>query len=134
MDEVRFIGLKKIIGDKGSVAHIIRSPDFQIKEVYMSSVHKNAVKGWKKHVSMTLNLVVIKGSVKFTFVKGSQTCEHTIGEENYGRLVVKPGCWVCFEGLDQENLIINCADMAHDPSEVKVIPFKGYSCDVFKWD
>lgn len=126
MDEIRFIGLKKIIGDKGSVAHIIRSPDFQIEEVYMSSVDKNAVKGWKKHKSMTLNLVVIKGSVKFTFVKDLKTCEYTIGEKNYGRLVVKPGCWFCFEGLDQENLIINCADMAHDPNEVEIKPFEGY--------
>jgi len=126
MDEISFIDLKKIIGEKGSVAHIIRSPDFQIKEVYMSSVNKNTVKGWKKHKSMTLNLVVIKGRVKFTFVKRTQTSEHTIGEGNYGRLIVKPGCWFCFEGLDKENLIINCADMAHDPNEVELKPFTGY--------
>ena len=118
MDEIIFTELNRIRGDKGDVAHILKNPDFRIEEVYMSSVSQGAVKGWKRHNRMTLNLVVIKGSVKFTIVHNNRVYQEVIGEKNYGRLTVKPGLWVCFEGLEKENLIINCADMVHDPSEV----------------
>ena len=120
MDEVSFFKLDKIHNDKGSVAHIIKKPSFFIEEVYMSSVKKNVVKGWKKHNRMTLNLVVIKGRVKFTFFKDNNTLEFLIGDDNYGRLVVAPGWWFSFKGLDEENLVINCADMVHDPTEVEI--------------
>tara|TARA_B110000977_G_scaffold159698_1_gene203721 strand:- start:466 stop:921 length:456 start_codon:yes stop_codon:yes gene_type:complete len=133
MDEIRFIPLKMIPGEKGSVSHIMKSPDFFIKEVYMSTVNRNSVKGWKKHTKMTLNLAVIKGSVKFTFIKNAKTCQYTVGGKNYGRLVVAPGCWVCFEGLEEENMIVNCADLEHDPDEIELRSFEGYPKDISSW-
>ena len=126
MDEVRLIPLKKIVGDKGSVFHIIRDPEFDIKEVYLSTVKKHSVKGWKKHINMSLSLVVVQGNVKFTVKKDAMTGQYTIGEDNYCRLEVQPGCWVCFEGLNDENMIINCADLGHDPEEVILRSFGGY--------
>ena len=133
MDEVTLIQLKRITGDNGSVFHVIKDPTLPIKEVYVSTVNKNSVKGWKKHASMTLNLVVIKGSVKFTIKKDSRVCQHIIGENNYCRLVVDPDCWVCFEGIDEENIIINCADLVHDPSEAEIKAFEGYDEDISNW-
>ena len=126
MGEVSLIPLQKITGDKGSVFHIIKDPSFKIKEVYVSTVDQNSVKGWKKHLKMTLNLVVIKGDVKFTIKKNSKTYQYVIGDSNYCRLVVAPKCWVCFEGVGEENIIINCADLEHVPSETEIKPFEGY--------
>ena len=120
MDEVKFIPLKKISSEKGSVFHVIKNPDFFIREVYVSTVKKNSVKGWKKHKEMTLNLTVIKGRVKFNLTKNSNKCEYIIGDHNYGRLVVQPGWWVSFEGIDEENIILNCADLEHNSEEIEV--------------
>ena len=131
MGEVTLIPLKKISGDKGSVYHIIKDPSFTINEVYVSTVDQNSVKGWKKHLKMTLNLVVIKGDVKFTFRKKSRTYQYIIGDSNYCRLVVEPNYWVCFEGIGEENIIINCADLKHDPNEVKMINFNRYNDILF---
>lgn len=133
MGEVSLIPLEKITGSKGSVFHIIKNPRLKINEVYVSTVDQKAVKGWKKHLKMTLNLVVIKGDVKFTIRKNSKTYQYTIGDSNYCRLVVNPNCWVCFEGVGEENIIINCADLKHDPSETETKPFEGYDEDIFNW-
>lgn len=131
MGEVSLIPLKKIDGDKGSVFHIIKDPSLTINEVYVSTVDQNSVKGWKKHLKMTLNLVVIKGDVKFTIRKNSETYQYIIGDSNYCRLVISPNYWVCFEGVGAENMIINCADINHDPSEIKTMQFDGYSDPLF---
>ena len=57
--------------DAGSVLHAMRKSDYgfkQLSEVYFSSVNKGAVKAWKQHKEMTLNLVVPEGAVVFVFV------------------------------------------------------------------
>jgi dTDP-4-dehydrorhamnose 3,5-epimerase len=133
MDKVKLIQLDKMSNEKGSVYHIIKEPNFKIKEVYLSSLTKKVVKGWKKHKSMTLNLVVIKGNVLFTILNGGTIEKHTIGDSNYCRLVIPPKCWVCFEGMDHENIIINCSDMVHDPAEIDLKEFNGYEKDFSHW-
>lgn len=132
MDEIKFIPLNKITSDKGSVFHILKNPTFKVNEVYVSTVKKSNIKGWKKHKEMTLNLVVIKGNVKFTFIKKGhkKRYQFEIGDNNYGRLVVKPGFWFCFEGMNDENIIINCADLEHRSDEVDNIPFKSYKDEI----
>ena len=46
MDKVKLIQLDKMSNEKGSVYHIIKEPNFKIKEVYLSSLTKKVVKGW----------------------------------------------------------------------------------------
>jgi len=42
-----------------------------------------------------------------------------IGEERYVRLTVPPGIWFGFQGRGSgQSLLMNLADMAHDPDEV----------------
>lgn len=133
MGKVKLIPLDKMSNEKGSVYHIIKDPSFEIKEVYLSSLGKKVVKGWKKHKSMTLNLVVIKGNVLFTIIHGDDKEQYTIGDINYCRIVIPPMCWVCFEGMDDENIIINCSDMVHDPAEIDLKEFDGYEKDFSDW-
>ncbi len=133
MDSIKAIKLLKIDDDKGSVFHIIKNHNFDIKEVYLSSVGKKIVKGWKQHKLMTLNLVVIKGNVQFSIIKDQSIKKYVIGDSNYCRLIIPPRHWVCFEGLDDENLIINCADLTHDLNEVNLRDFNGYDEDFSNW-
>jgi dTDP-4-dehydrorhamnose 3,5-epimerase len=71
---------------------------------------------------MTLNLVVPLGEISFVFhIKDQENCFRTenIGEEKYVRLTVPPGIWFGFQGRgSSQSLLMNLADMAHDPDEV----------------
>lgn len=123
-NSVLFTPLKIIESDLGSVRHAMRidAAGYNgFEEVYFSSVKKNKIKGWKKHLRMTMNLVVCSGSVKFALV-----CENRIENvslftlspsDNYGRLTVPPNYWLAFKGLCDENLIMNFSNLLHDPAE-----------------
>ena len=91
-------------------------------EVYFSWVEQGAIKAWKCHQRMTLNLVVPVGEVSFVFHLTNQKNNfrtENIGEERYVRLTVPPGIWFGFQGIASErSLLTNVADMVHDPDEV----------------
>jgi dTDP-4-dehydrorhamnose 3,5-epimerase len=130
MEGVLLTPLKQIHHPKGDVLHGMKKSDpgyADFGEAYFSTVHPGEVKPWKKHLRMTLNLVVPVGKIRFVLhddrpdspSKG-QTLSVEIGPENYQRLTVQPGIWLAFEGLDQGlNLLLNMADMEHDPEEVE---------------
>ena len=121
--------LNIIEADSGSVYHGLKNTDngFQdFGEVYFSSVNKNAIKAWKLHKRMTLNLFVPVGAVLFCFIdvrENSNTFNEKFkiifSQNPYCRLTVPPGIWFGFKGVsDGLNLICNVADIPHDPKEV----------------
>jgi dTDP-4-dehydrorhamnose 3,5-epimerase len=122
MDKVILTSLKKIVSDKGNILHAIKKSDtgfVGFGEAYFSHVDKGSIKGWKKHLKMTLNLVVPLGEVQFVVyneVEGS-FCTHNLSKSNYQRLTVGPGLWVAFKGIQNINMLLNIASIEHDPSE-----------------
>ena len=109
----------------GDVMHALKNSDNGFNgfgEVYFSWVERGAIKAWKCHQHMTLNLVVPLGEISFVFhIKDQENCFRTenIGEEKYVRLTVPPGIWFGFQGRgSSQSLLMNLADMAHDPDEV----------------
>jgi len=83
-------------------------------------VSHGEVKGWKKHLLMSMNLLVPVGKVRFHFETGADSSPETIliGEDNYLRLFVPPGIWMAFEGIGPgTNLLLNIASIEHDPKE-----------------
>lgn len=133
MDKINGVylnSLKKIDAPGGEVFHILKKGDLgyvDFGEVYISSIRSGAIKQWKRHSRMTLNLVVIKGLVRFV-VHDDRPFSSTIGSteeyaiglpDNYSRLTIAPGLWVAFQGLGPDtNLVLNVADIAHDPEEM----------------
>ena len=68
--EIKVIPLKRINTSGGDVLHALKSSDEDFNnfgEIYFSWVEKNAVKAWKKHTRMSMNLVVPVGLVRFVF-------------------------------------------------------------------
>lgn len=121
--------LSIIKAESGSVMHALKKADpgfRQFGEVYFSVVHKNAIRAWKLHQRMTLNLIVPVGSVLFNFMDGreksstmNKTYKVILTQGPYTRLTVPPGIWFGFKGLSYDlNLICNVADISHDPKEV----------------
>ncbi len=130
IDGCKLTPLRIIPGEKGDVMHALRCTDEGFSafgEAYFSSVKNGETKGWKRHRRMTLNLVVPVGSIRFRLHDerpGSpsfgQFDEVELSPQHYHRLTVPPGIWLAFEGLgDGLNLLLNIADMPHDPEEVE---------------
>ena len=127
------VGIKElsiIPGNLGDVYHVYKKtdPDFRdFGEAYFSTVNKDAVKGWKKHFRMTLNVVVPLGEIRFVIfddrpespTKG-EVQQVDLSPGAYSRLTVPPGVWMAFQGLgDGPNLLLNIADIPHDPGEAE---------------
>lgn len=125
MEGVCFIRLRIIETGKGVVKHALKStePAFRgFGEVYFSMIDKGAIKGWKLHSKMHLNLVVPVGDVRFYFLDADCVRFVDVGSKNHGRLTVSPGVWMAFEGLADVNAVMNLASIEHDPSEQKSRP------------
>ena len=130
MDDVFFTPLTEIETAGGNVWHALKATEpsyFGFGEAYFSSCDYQAVKAWKLHKFMTLNLIVIVGSIRFVLhdmreesVTRGQFAQYTLSLSNYGRLTVPPNIWFGFQGLaDKRSVVLNIADICHDPSEVE---------------
>lgn len=111
----------------GDVLHAMKKGDVgyaDFGEAYFSWVGYDAIKGWKRHSQMTMNIIVPVGQVKFVFhMEGSGEFRvEEIGIGHYARLTVPPGIWFAFQGLSNEqSLVLNISSIAHDPNEVESI-------------
>ena len=137
--------LRIIKGESGDVMHALKQQEESFKgfgEAYFSTVNQGAVKGWKKHRRMILNLIVPAGAIKFVLFDGrkeSKTFETfqevILSKDNYLRLTVPPGVWMAFQGVGGENnTLLNIASIPHDPLEAEnlpiqneTIPYKGFA-------
>ena len=117
----------------GKVLHGMKSKDVGFVgfgEAYFSSIRQGVINGWKKHEKMTVNFMVPVGEIKFVIFddrEGSPTFnsfyELSISLSNYFRLSIPPRVWFAFEGKGRyENVLLNIANIHHDPSEVRVKP------------
>ena len=138
LNDILVTPLKRIPAVGGDVMHVLKNSDNGFNgfgEVYFSWVEQGAIKAWKCHQHMTLNLVVPLGEVSFVFhLKDQEKYFRTenIGEERYARLTVPPGIWFGFQGkASGRSLLMNVADIEHDPDEVLRKPVSNM---FYKWD
>jgi len=125
LDDITINPLKRIGTVGGDVLHALKKTDpgfFGFGELYFSLIEQGAIKAWKCHKKMTLNLVVPIGEIQFVFhsaLKGKDFRTEKIGEKRYVRLTVPPGIWFGFQGIaPNKSLLANLADRPHDPGEV----------------
>ena len=137
LDSVVITPLKRIATGSGDVMHGMKSTDSGYAgfgEAYFSWIDHGAIKAWKKHSCMTMNLLVPVGSVRFVFTLDASDAfrEIVIGENHYSRLSVPPGIWFGFQGVgDSGNLVLNIASIGHDPAEVERLDAGALN---FDWD
>jgi dTDP-4-dehydrorhamnose 3,5-epimerase len=122
--------LKQIHHPKGDILHALKKSDPEYSgfgEAYFSTIKNGEIKGWNKHKTMILNLIVPFGEVTFIIYdkrEGSRSKERffkvTLSQVNYQRLTVPPRVWIAFRGNGiNTNLILNIANMEHDPNEIE---------------
>ena len=126
-DNIACLDLVRISTSGGDVLRGLKCDDIGFVgfgEAYFSWIEFGAVKAWKRHQRMTMNVIVPVGAVKFVFIEIedgilARKKEQVIGTDNYTRLVVPPGVWFGFKGMAKfPSLILNVANIPHDPHEV----------------
>ena len=134
IDSVVITPKRKIFDDRGAIFHMLRCDDpvFQkFGEVYFSAIYPGVVKAWHLHRSMTLNYLLVVGSVRLVLIdRREESLSHNTIQEIYldesdSKLItIPPGIWNGFKGLgDATSIISNCATEAHEPDEIIRIPF-----------
>lgn len=117
--------LARIRTPGGDVLHAMKACDpgnAGFGEAYFSWVEAGAVKAWKRHTRMTMNLVVPVGMVRFVFCSSDRETFRVeeIGVDRYLRITVPPGICFGFKGIGQaQSLVLNIASIPHDPDEVE---------------
>ncbi|MCF6235348.1 MAG: WxcM-like domain-containing protein [Gammaproteobacteria bacterium] len=122
MDKVILTPLKQVMHPQGDIFHGMKKSDIGYDgfgEAYFSTIHQGDIKGWKKHIKMTLNLVVVNGEIEFVVYDEDDETYFTVklSHKNYQRLTIKPDAWVAFRGLAANNMLLNLANLEHDPKE-----------------
>lgn len=120
--------LLRIDTSGGEVMHAMRQDDLGyvgFGEAYVSCIDRGAIKGWKNHTQMTMNLIVLTGMVKFVFCapnnRGSYDFRtEEVGDSRYMRITVPPGIWFGFQGVGEkvQSMVLNLASIPHDVNEV----------------
>jgi len=131
MKGVTLTNLKHIKTPKGDIFGALKKTDngfIDFGEAYFSRITPNNIKGWKKHMTTTLNLVVVHGIVKF-IIYDDRPKSVTFGEfkviklspkDNNSRLTISPGLWLAFVGISKhESIVLNIIDEEHNPHEAE---------------
>ena len=134
IDGVTCTELRQIGDVRGAVLHMLRAdaPEFtRFGECYFSEVLPGAVKAWKRHRKQTQNLAVPVGRVRLVIyddrdgsvTRGKLQILELGRPDAYRRLRIPPGLWYGFTCLSKmPALLVNCADLPHDPAESELQP------------
>lgn len=130
IDGVLIHPLKQIADERGRVMHMLRCDDHHFEafgEIYFSTINPGVIKGWHQHKRMTLNYVVVVGTIKLVLYddrEGSPTKgkiqEIFLGSSNYALVRIPPLVWNGFKGIGiGEAIVANCSTIPHDPGEIE---------------
>jgi dTDP-4-dehydrorhamnose 3,5-epimerase len=121
LKNIKIIKLKSFKNDKGDVFRAFRKNEHKIGkfgEVYFSWIKRNAIKGWKLHKKMHMNLVVPVGAVKFVFCHNNKFKEIVIGEKKYSRIYVPSNILFAFQNVSRKkSLVVNYSNIIHQKKE-----------------
>ena len=125
LDKIKIQNLEKFSLENGDLYKGINLNENDYKsfgELYFTFIDYKAIKAWKRHKKMHMNLFVPVGNVEFVFfcdIK-MEFRKEKIGEDNYKRLSVPPNTWFGFMGLSKnKSLVVNLASIPHDDKEVE---------------
>ena len=127
-DRVIIKPLKKFHVEEGDVFHGLKASEIEFngfEEAYFSTIKNNKIKAWKRHLRMTMNLIVPVGNVEFNFYDEKKFLINSaiIGENNYSRITVSPMIWFGFKGVSNNtSYILNISNKLHEPSEIERKP------------
>ena len=92
--------------------------------MYMTTTYPGVVKGWHRHQEMTLNYACVFGRVKLALYDEREASpthgeivEVFLGPDQYSLVVIPPGVWNGFKGMnDPYAIVANACTHVHDPT------------------
>lgn len=97
-----------------------------IREVYLTSVNKNKIKGWNMHSKFTTNLILISGKVNFYLSQNTKSFKKILIDSKIKKIIrIYPNTFFAFKGLEKENIFLSMSSGVHNKREIKKITFKG---------
>ena len=122
MDEISIKNLSIINNKKGDILKGFLKSDnnnIDVKEVYFSEINPKEIKAWKKHKSMTSNLIAVKGEIKIVVQKKDKSfITEIISKKNYKMISIPPNFWFGFQCIGSEaSILVNISNEEHDDLE-----------------
>lgn len=121
LDKIQLEPRQAFRSKSGEVLRGIRSDESvytTLNEVYFS-YFGSLESDEKKHLTMELRIICLKGSVEFTFKDESNTTRVIGLNSNSPKLmIVPPGLWFKYKGLEDENIIVNLSNILHNENEI----------------
>ena len=139
IEGVYFVPRRVIPSSQGEVRHVLKNtdPEFSLDalpfgEAYISILFPDLRKDWKLHTGSVSRLAVLQGTIEFVMHDMRETSptfgqfqRETVGDQQYGLLVVPAGVAATWRNVSEGNtMILNIATLPHDPAESKIIPFE----------
>ncbi len=125
MNSIKSVKLTKIIkieNPAGDISKILNTSEDEFKgfgEIYTSQINQNSIKAWKFHKLNDLNLVVLRGEVKFVFYDKFNFREIITSENKFERIFVPSKLWFGFQCLSSSSsLILSLSNKPHSEDEV----------------
>ena len=141
IDGVVVVPLRRIPDERGTIFHMLRRTDphfVEFGEIYFTSIYRGVIKGWHRHVDMTLNYACINGRVKLVLYDDRAESrsrgvlmERFLGPDDYSLVVIPPMVWTGFRGMSDTSIVANCATHPHDPARTERVDPAG---DVIPYD
>ena len=122
--DLQVVPLRRIPDERGTILHMLRADDPHFRgfgEIYFTTIYQGVVKGWHRHLDMTLNYACVNGRVKFVIfddrgdspTRGSLV-EVFAGTDAHSLIVIPPGLWNGMKGMSAPSaLVANCATHTH---------------------
>lgn len=142
--DVRVVPLRRIPDERGTIMHMVKASDphfLGFGEIYFATAYKDVVKGWHRHLDMTLSYACVVGRIKLALyddredspTRGS-LMEIYLGSDFHALAQIPPGVWSGWKAMSEPiAMIANCSTHAHDPSlSSRLDPFDNHI--PYRWD
>ena len=127
---VRLVQHDQKSSDHGFVDKLWVHGDFVVQEIYFSHVGLGAISAWKRHLEMECRLKVVEGKVRFVFpLDDGKFSEVFLDSERPIFMIISPGIWFGFQGMEDQNSLANLASRVHHPDEVERKPMSSLDFD-----
>ena len=122
LNKIKIVKIKKIRNSKGDIYKIVNRLSFfyrGIKEIYLSKVKKNEIKGWNLHKKNFCIIFINQGKIDFFFKKKykDRPKKIRINYTDFKLILIPPGYRFALKGLANNNSIINFMDKIYNSKE-----------------
>mgnify|MGYP001402261761 FL=1 len=134
MDEIKIKNLSVINNEKGDILKgFLKSGNkaIEVNEVYFTEINPSEIKAWKRHKSMTCNLIAVRGKIKIVIQKRDKNfLTQILSKENYKMITIPPNFWFGFQCLTEEiGLLVNISNEEHNDDEAEQIDINELTFD-----